>query len=82
LLADGKPNGMIATVMGNSRRTVENFIAKLVKKLDVANRNEASGRLSLGDPDKAGSWNHGARREIRALEEQVAALRRQLRRAS
>jgi DNA-binding NarL/FixJ family response regulator len=39
LLADGKPNGVIASVMKNSKRTVENHISKVLSKLNVADRN-------------------------------------------
>ena len=82
LIADGKTNGVIATVMGNSKRTVENFIAKVMEKLDVADRNEAMALYHQAVVNKLVQEKAERDARIRALEAQVAALRRQLRRRS
>jgi DNA-binding NarL/FixJ family response regulator len=41
LLADGQPNGRIATTLGISRKTVANHIANILAKLPAADRAEA-----------------------------------------
>ena len=79
LMADGKTNEVIATVMGNSKRTVEDHVARVLRKLDVDDRAEAmalyhhaiQARLEREIAKLAG--------QLRALREQNAALRRQLR---
>jgi DNA-binding NarL/FixJ family response regulator len=80
LLADGKPNGVIASVMKNSKRTVENHISKVLSKLNVADRNEAMALYHQAIEAKLERENAQLLAQIRALEEQNAALRRQLRR--
>jgi DNA-binding CsgD family transcriptional regulator len=82
LLADGKANGVIAKAMGNSKRTVENFVAKVLEKLDVADRNEAMALYHRAVEAKLERELAECGARIRALEEQNAALRRQLRRRS
>lgn len=82
LLGDGKTNEVIAKVMGNSKRTVENHISKVFKKLDVDDRNEAMALYHHAIQAKLQRENAQLRAQIRALEEQKAALRRQVRRRS
>lgn len=80
LLADGKPNGVIASVMGNSKRTVENFISKVLEKLEVGDRAEAIALYHQTIEARQERRIAELSATIRALEEQNAALRRQLRR--
>lgn len=82
LLADGKTNEVIATVMGNSKRTVENHISKVLVKLDVDDRNEAMALYHHAIQAKLQREKAQLIAQIRALEEQNTALRRQLRRLS
>ncbi len=81
-IADGKTNGVIATAMGKSKRTVENFVAGIVKKLEVADRHEAVAVYYQAIEEKLEGRIAQRDARIRALEEQVAALRRELRRRS
>jgi DNA-binding NarL/FixJ family response regulator len=81
LIADGKTNGVIATVMGNSKRTVEDFITKIMEKLKVADRNEAMALYHQAVVTKLVQEKAERDARIRALEEHLAALRRQLRRS-
>lgn len=82
LLVDGKTNKDIATVMGNSKRTVENFIAKVFEKLNVDDRNEAMALYHNAIETKLLREKAQLAAQVRALEQQNAALRRQLRRRS
>ncbi|MDQ6860178.1 MAG: helix-turn-helix transcriptional regulator [Verrucomicrobiota bacterium] len=82
LIADGKTNGVIATVMGNSKRTVEDFITKIMEKLKVADRNEAMALYHQAVVTKLVQGQAERDARIHALEQEVAALRRQLRRRS
>ncbi|MDQ6622493.1 MAG: helix-turn-helix transcriptional regulator [Verrucomicrobiota bacterium] len=82
LVADGKTNGVIATVMGNSKRTVEDFITKIMEKLKVADRNEAMALYHQAVVTKLVQEKAEVIAENRALRQQLAALRRQLRRSS
>ncbi len=82
MIADGKTNGVIATVMGKSKRTVEDFVAQVVEKLDVADRNEAAALYRQAIEAKLERRLAERDVQIRALQEQNAALRRQLRRRS
>ena len=79
LLADGKPNGVIATVMGNSKRTVENHIGRLLFKLNVADRTEATALYHQAVEAKQERRIAQLIAKVEALEAQVKALRRQLR---
>lgn len=79
LAADGKSNGVIATAFGNSKRTVEDFIANIVRKLDVADRDEAKALYYRAIEAKLHGEIAQRDAQIRALENRVAALRRQLR---
>lgn len=82
LIADGKKNGAIATALGNSKRTVENHIAKVLEKLDVADRNEAMALYHRAIEAKLEREKAQLIAQVRALEEKIAALRRQIRRSS
>jgi DNA-binding NarL/FixJ family response regulator len=82
LLADGKSNEVIATVMGNSKRTVEDHVAKVFEKLDVDDREEAMALYHHAIEAKLEGEIAELIAQVRALEEQNAALRRQLRRRS
>lgn len=82
LMADGKPNEVIATVMGNSKRTVEDHVSKVFEKLDVDDREEAMAFYHHAIEAKLEGEIAALTAQIRALEAQNAALRRQLRRTS
>ncbi len=73
---------MIASVMGNSKRTVENHISKVLQKLDVADRNEAMALYHQAIETKLEREKAQLVAQVRALEDQIATLRRQLRRDS
>lgn len=80
LLADGKSNEVIATIMGNSKRTVENHVSKVFPKLDVDDRTEAMALYHRAIQAKLEHQIAQLTAQNLALEEQNAALRRQLRR--
>ncbi|MGI9088389.1 MAG: LuxR C-terminal-related transcriptional regulator [Chthoniobacterales bacterium] len=82
MVADGKKNGAIATALGNSKRTVENCMARILEKLDVADRNEAMALYHHAVVTKLVQEKTAVVAQNRALLEQNAALRRQLRRSS
>lgn len=82
LIADGKPNEVIATIMGNSKRTVEDHVSQVFEKLDVDDRAEAMALYHHAVEAKLQSENAQLSAQLRASQEQVAALRRELRRSS
>ncbi len=82
LVVDGKTNEDIAKVLGNSKRTVENHVAKVFEKLEVDDRGEAMALYRHAVETKLLRENAQLTAQVRALEEQNAALRRELRRRS
>ncbi len=77
LLANGKPNAVIASVMGNSKRTVENHISKILEKLNVADRIEAMALYHQAIEAKQERRIAELLARVDVLEKQNAALRRQ-----
>jgi DNA-binding CsgD family transcriptional regulator len=82
LVSDAKSNEVIATVMGNSKRTVQDHVSKVLRKLDVDNREEAVALYYHAIQTKLELEIAELTAQIRALQQQNAALRRQLRRNS
>ncbi len=82
LAADGKTNGDIAKALGNSKRTIEDYLANLLEKLNVHDRGEAVALYNNAIQQKLLRENAQLAAENRALRKQLAVLRRQLRRRS
>jgi DNA-binding NarL/FixJ family response regulator len=82
LIADGKPNEVIATVMGKSKRTIQDHVSEVLRKLDVDGREEAMALYHHAIQRKLQRKIAELTAQIDALEKQNTALRRQLRRNS
>ena len=81
-MAAGKTNEVIATIMGNSKRTVENHVTRVLRKLGVDDRTEAMALYHQAIEARLERENAQLLARNQALQEQNAALRRQLRRSS
>ena len=82
LAADAKSDEVIASMMGNSPRTVENHLAKVREKLDAGDRIEAIVFYHQAIEARQDKTITGLIARVRALEQQLTALRRELRRRS
>ncbi len=82
LIADGKPHHVIASTMGNSKRTVEDHVARVLYKLHVNNRLEAATLYHRAIEEKLDLEIAQLRAQNRALQEQIADLRAQRGKAS